>query len=65
MNELLEILRAKLGPGGDLYLTKTHAEHLFRWIEITGNQLNEHADRLMAAELALELNRLAKLKQEE
>ena len=34
MNELIEAIKSKRGPGGDLYLTKTHADHLIRWMEI-------------------------------
>ncbi len=46
MSDLIEMLKEKRGPGGDLYLTRTHADHLLRWVQIVEKQLEIAQDSI-------------------
>ncbi len=44
MSAMLEHLKAKQGPGGDLYLTPNEARAMLRWLELTEKMWAEQDD---------------------
>jgi hypothetical protein len=54
MNLMVNAIKEKMGPGGDLYLTKTHVEHLLRWLEICEGVFKEYKISLGVIADALE-----------
>lgn len=56
MDDMIQALREKIGTLGDLHLTKTHAEHLIRWIEIVTKQLQDQAAVINSLKLELEFH---------
>ncbi len=60
MNELLKLLKTARSPGGDLYLTKTHADQLIRWVEISNKMIDAGDAAIRELKQILELIELAK-----
>lgn len=60
MSELLKLLKSAQSPGGDLYLTKTHADQLIRWVEISTKMIEAGDAAIRELRQILELIELVK-----